>query len=286
MHTARAIAVLLSLSVSNVAYAAGWVKAPGDAYVKVSGSTFSTDQVVDADGVSTTTPWTYTNRTITTYLEVGIARDFGLNVSLPFTIADNTYDSFKYERSGLTDLNVGLSYALGKGRCPVAADLSASFPLYDGVVGADAQVGATGGDDPTQRYLPMLGDGALELAPGLSVGCSLHPIPVWLTARVAYQLRNEGFGDGIKTSFGAGGYIWPKRVALVAGLDVVQRFDGNNERPTKSYLSVYGGALVALGLGLSAEATVSYVPSGVFVATGTTYSLGLSYTGRIFPDPY
>ncbi|MEZ4461481.1 MAG: hypothetical protein R3E66_17530 [bacterium] len=286
MRFAQISTLFVLIFASAEAVAGPWVNAPGEGYAKVSGSTFSSDQVVDADGVEGTTPWTYSNQSITTYFDVGIAPRVGLNLTVPFQISANTYDSIRYERSGLGDLGGGLSVALLQGRCPVSLELSGSVPLYDGVIATDAEVGAAGGTDPTQRYLPLLGDGATEFSPGFSAGCSLYPVPAWITASVAYQVRNNGFGDGIKSSFGVGGYVWPERVALVGGLNVVQRLSTDVERPTKSYLSAFAGVLVAIGAGFSAEATASLVPGGVFVSTGTTYSVGISYTGRLFPNPY
>lgn len=283
---AQILPFILVFFVGTDALAGPWVKAPGEAYLKVSGSTFTSDQVVDAEGVDSTTPWTYSNRSITTYLDVGIAPRTGLNVSLPFQIAANTYDSIAYERSGFGDLGLGLSFALLQERCPLTLELSGSIPLYSGVIASDAEVGATGGTDPSQRYLPMLGDGSMEFAPGLSAGCSLHPIPAWITAQISYQIRNKGFGDGIKSSFGVGGYLWPERVALTGGINTVQRLDSDAERPTKSYLSAYAGLLITIGWGFSAEATASIVPGGAFVAKGTTYMVGISYTGSLFPNPY
>ena len=285
-RVAQILPFILALCVGSEALAGSWVKPPGEAYIKVSGSTFTSDQVADATGTDSTTPWTYSNRSITTYLDVGIAPRTGLNVSLPFQIAANTYDSIAYERSGFGDLGLGLSIALLQKRCPLTLELSGSIPLYSGVIASNAEVGATGGSDASQRYLPMLGDGAMEFAPGLSAGCSLHPIPAWITAQISYQIRNQGFGDGLKSSFGVGGFIWPKRLALTGGVNTVQRFDSDAERPTKSYLSAYAGLLMTIGWGVSAEATASIVPGGVFVAKGTTYMFGLSYTGPVFPNPY
>lgn len=281
------ISILCAMVLTSAdALAGAWVKSPGEGYVKVSGSTFSSDRVVDVNGVQGTTPWTYSNQSITTSFDIGIAPRLGLNLSVPFQVSANTYESIRYERSGLGDLGLGLSVAVRQARCPISVELGGSIPLYDGIIASDAEVGATGGTDPSQRYLPMLGDGAMEFTPGISMGCSFYPIPAWVTARFSYQLRSDGFGDGIKSNFGVGGYIWPKRVALIAGLDVVQRLSQSAERPTKSYLSGFAGVLVAIGAGFSAEATASLIPGGAFVSTGTTYSLGISYTGQVFPDPY
>ncbi len=278
--------LFLMVLTSGDALAGPWVKPPGEGYVKVSGSAFSSDNVVDANGVEGTTPWTYSNQSITSYFDIGIAPRVGLNLSVPFQVSANTYESIRYERSGLGDLGFGASVALLQERCPVSLELSGSIPLYDGVIATDAEVGATGGTDASQRYLPMLGDGGSEFSPGISAGCSLFPIPAWVTARIGYQLRTNGFGDGIKSSFGVGGYVWPKRVALVGGLDIVQRLDDEAERPTKSFISASAGVLVTIGAGFSAEASASLLPSGTFVSTGTTYTIGISYTGRLFPNPY
>lgn len=288
MKSARSFALIALLGgLSSEATAGPWVKSPGDAYLKVSGSTFSSDQVVDATGADTVTPWLYENQTLTTYLELGIAPRLGLSLNLPYQTASNSYANLVFERAGLADLGLGLSFAAVEGRCPVSVTLGSSIPLYDGVIASDAEIaGMTGGATPQERYTPMLGDGAYELHPGLSAGCSLYPIPAWVTGSLSYSLRSDGFGDGVRSSFGAGGYVWPGRLALVTGVDVVQRFEGEFERPTKSYLSLYSGVLVTLGAGFSLEASLSHIPGGVFVAKGTTYNLGLSYAGRLFPDPF
>jgi hypothetical protein len=287
MKRACSFALILSLVSVGDAVASPWVKAPGTGYAKVSGSTFSTNQVVDASGQSTQTPWQYTNHSVTTYFDVGVAPRVGLNLTLPFHIADNSYESLVYQRSGLGDLGLGLSFAILEGRCPLTAAVGGSIPLYDGVIPSDAEIaGATGGSNPAERYLPALGDGAYELTPGLAVGCSFYPVPGWATAKVSYQARSNGFGDGIRGSFGTGAFVLPERLAIMVGVDTVQRFDATAERPTKSYLSAHVAALVRVGWGFSVEGNISHIPGGVFVAKGTTYGLGISYDGRLFPDPY
>lgn len=269
------------------AHGGPWVKGPGKAYVKVSGSSFTTDQVIDASGQHTTTPWTYSNQTLTTYVDVGIAPRLGLNLSLPLHVAENSYEALRYQRTGLGDLGLGLNFAVFSGRCPVSVELGGSIPLYDGVLPSDSEVtGSSASADPSQRYLPMLGDGASEVHPGVSIGCSLYPIPAWTTAKVAYGLRTNGFGDGVRSSFGVGGFVWPDRLAILGGIDTVQRLSPDHERPTKSYMNLYVGLLVKVGMGFSIESSVSTIPAGVFVAKGATYNLGISYDGRLFPDPY
>ncbi len=289
MTRARCFALLFNffVLVPAGAQAGPWVKAPGSAYVKVSGSSFSTDQVIDASGKHTTTPWSYSNQSLTTYMDLGIAPRLGFNLSLPVHMAENSYEALRYQRTGLGDLGLGLNLAVFRGRCPVSLELGASIPLYEGVIPSDAEVsGGSATSDPSERYLPMLGDGAKELHPGVSIGCSLYPIPVWTTAKVAYGLRTNGFGDGVRSSFGVGGFVWADRLAVMGGVDMVQRLSSDHERPTKSYMSVYAGLLAKIGMGFSVETSLSHIPAGVFVAKGTTFNLGISYDGRLFPDPY
>ena len=94
----------------------------------------------------------------------------------------------------------------------------------------------------------------------------------------------RGFGNGWIWAADAGIFVWPERVALTARASGQHRFSDDNERPTKSFVALGGGAIVRLPANLALEANASYVPGGAFVAPGWTIGAGISYNGSILPS--
>lgn len=285
---------LVLLSVMALAWAAPraasagpWVKAPGEVYAKVSGGAFRSDAVFDVNGQEVDAPFVYSNNAVYTYAEVGLIPRAALAISLPFLMSTNTVqERTRYNRSGFGDLDLQLQGQLYKGACAVSGDMGLRLPLYDGIVAADGASPGVDSSNTAARFLPLLGDGSVDLNPGVSVGCSLHPVPAWLTLETALNVRTKGFGHGARVALGAGYFVWPERVALMARAELLKRFSADNERPTKEYLNVGGGALIRIVDGLALEATVSALPWGAFLARGWSANVGISYSGQLFPDPF
>lgn len=273
------------LVVSPSAEAGPWVETPGNSYLKLSAEYFSSQGTFDIEGRPNTTPPLYAHVGARSYGEVGVAPRVSVGWSLPVVSATNTFDDgATRQRTGLGDFDARVDIQLFRGACAGAAELEARIPLYRGTVGVGDRATATGGDD-SGRAEPVLGDGSREFAPGLAVGCGF-PLPGWVSASVGPRFRFDGFADGLDWSVDAGGYIIPDRLAVKVAASGRERFATNDPRPTKRYAKASGGLLVGLSERFALEGTAGYTLDGAFVARGWSGAIGVSYRGRLFPNPY
>jgi hypothetical protein len=286
---------LLSVGLPSTAMAGPWVKEAGDIYVKAAASTFSSDTAYDVNGDQVDPGFTYSNRSYTLYGEAGLGKRLALTFNLPLLFSVNELsERVRVRNNGLGDLDLGLQAAIWRrGACPVSGKLTGRVPLYSGVVSDGSTPGAQGlepaEDDPqglAVRFAPALGDGSIDITPTLQAGCSLYPIPAWVSVEAGPQFRLRGFGNGWIWATDAGIFVWPDRVALTARASGQHRFSSDNPRPTKSFVALGGGAIVRLPANLAFEANVSYVPGGAFVAPGWTFGAGVSFNGSILPSQY
>jgi hypothetical protein len=265
------------------ARAQAWVKAPGASYVKVTAATFQSTGNYDVDGNEEDVPFEYENTSIGLYAEVGLIPRLALSINTSFYRAVNTVEErTRYINTGPGDLGLGLHTPLWRGsKCTSSASLKGTIPLYSGVIEPGAEVGGIGvtGAD---RFTPALGDGSIDIIPGLSAGCGISAIRGWASASAGYQVRLRGFGDGVVYGANIGSFVWPKRLAIMASFNGVQRFSNDAERPTKSYVSVGGGLLLRVWGPLSLETSASYIPTGAFVAKGWSANAGVSFDGAIW----
>lgn len=274
-------------ALTSTAYAGPWVKAPGEVYAKVSGGLFDSETIFDVDGQEVSPPFVYSNTGVYTYAELGLFPRGALAISLPFLMSTNTVDErSRFNRSGFGDLDLIFQGQVYRGAaCAVSGEMGLRVPLYDGVVAADGE--APGVDTSgAARFLPLLGDGSVDVNPGFGIGCSLFPVPGWVTWENALIVRTRGFGPGVRTALGLGIFIWPDRVALTGRAELLKRFSAENQRPTKEYLNVGGGLMVRLWQGIALEASASALPWGAFIARGYSATVGVSYTGRVFANPF
>lgn len=278
----------LIAALSTPALAGPWVKSPGESYLKVSGSTFSSDQAFDLDGNLVDSGYKASQKGLGIYGEVGIFPGVALNFNTAFYSSTNApTPRVRYKNQGPGDLDVSLQVALLRGACAASISPGARFPLYSGTVGSEDELIAVDGETAgIQRYTPALGDGSVDLVVHGSYGCSLHPIPGWFGVQAGPRVRLNGFGDGVDYAADVGVFVWPKRVAITVRANGIQTLTGNNKRPTKSYISVGAGLIANIYAGFALEANASYIPTGEFIAQGWTGTVGLSYSGDIFDNPY
>ncbi|MFP4596904.1 MAG: hypothetical protein ACLFVJ_01545 [Persicimonas sp.] len=281
-----AILVLVLVGDPATALAGPWVKAPGESYMKLSGEVFDSDRVFDVGGELDDSAYTYSHRSVRAYAEVGVLPSVALNFSVPFIASSNTLNErVSYNRWGPGDLDLAVQARLLDGPCAASIAPGARLPLYDETVG-EGGVNVASGASASQRYVPALGDGSVDLVATGAFGCSLHPVPAWVSLQAGPRLRMNGFGESLDYGLDAGYFVWPERLALTGRLGGVQRLSDDNERPTKSFVSVGGGFLLNIYEGFALEAGASYIPSGAFVARGWTADIGISFTGEVFSNPY
>lgn len=281
-----AVALLLA---PRLASAGPWVKEPGQTYIKVAGGMFASDKVFDLQGNLTDPDYAYSHQAVSTYAEIGIFPSVALNFSVPFLMSTNELsEHVRYNRWGAGDLDFAVQYSLKDGACAASVAPGARIPLYDGTVsqGDTVSTASQGASGTAARYTPALGDGSVDLTAIGAFGCSLHPFPGWVGAQAGPRFRLNGFGDSIDYALDAGAFVWPERLALTARVGGVQRLSSGNERPTKSYVTVGGGLILNAWKGFALEAGASYIPWGAFVSRGWSATVGLSFTGEVFSNPY
>jgi hypothetical protein len=278
-----ALAGALTLAASP-ALAGPWVKAQGEAYVKVAGSAFQGTSLWDVDANRLDAPFVYSNQALTTYAEVGVWDGLALGLNLPVVVGRNVVEErTTYEQWGGGDLDL---FAQGQlfqaGGCAGSGALAVRLPLYEGVISDGTEPGAVGTSGP-ERFLPALGDGSVDVTPTASLGCSLYPAPVWFGVEAGPNLRTRGFGHGLRYAADLGVWAVPEVLALSARVDGVQRLTDDNDRPTKSFVSVSGGATWRVWNGVGLELNGGFVPWGAFVARGWQVGVGVSYSGALIP---
>jgi hypothetical protein len=287
---AGTLAVLAAMLVVPATATAGpWVKDPGQSYVKISGGVFESDQVFNLSGNIEEAAYSYSHTSVRTYLELGVLPQVALSVGLPFLASTNELNErTRYNRWGPGDLDLAAQVSLLESSgCAVSIAPGVRLPLYEGTVSqGDSANSVAQGSTGSARYTPALGDGSVDLSAVAAAGCSLYPIPAWITAQAGPRIRLQGFGNSLDYALGGGIFVWPERLAITARIGGVQRFSSDNERPTKRYTTVGGGLLVNIYSGFALEANASYIPIGAFVARGWSASAGLSFTGEIFSNPY
>lgn len=292
---AHVLALLVGIGwfgASSAARAGPWVPEPGKGYAKLSGEYFDATGVYDNQGRPQQPNYEYSHRAFRLYGDVGLAPHLGLSASVPFVIGQNrrTTDEgpVQYIKSGFGDLDLELQAGTEFGGLAVSFAGRVRVPLYSETISAGSPnpLRFTESELQQRRFLPALGDGSVDITPLVQAGISLYPLPAWLTASVGPKFRLQGFGDGLQYAVGGGGFVIPDRLAFQARVSGVQRFSDDHRRPTKSYIQMSGGPLVRLVGPVSLEATGSYIPTGAFVSKGWSISAGLSYDGRVFPNPF
>lgn len=286
-RVATSLAALLAAvaisAAADEARAQAWVKPPGDAYVKVTAGTFQSTGNYDVDGDFEEPPFEYENSSVGIYAEVGVAPRLALSINTSFYRAVNTVEErTRYINTGPGDFGLGLHTPLWRGAlCTSSGSLKGNFPLYSGVIAPGAEVGGIGVSG-AERFTPALGDGSIDIIPSASFGCGIPAIRGWASTSVGYQVRLRGFGDGVVYGANVGSFVWPSRLALMINANGVQRVTDDAERPTKSYVSLGGGALLRVWGPLSFEVSGSYIPTGAFVARGWSVNAGMSFDGSLW----
>lgn len=281
---AHAVALFLVLLAAPAA-AGPWVEAPGDGYLKLSGEVFDSQRNFDVAGDAMAADPAYSHVGARSYGEVGVAPRLSVGWSVPFVAARNTAsDGTRHRRAGFGDLDVRADVQIVRDTCALAGQLEGRIPLYGDTVGRGDSATSADGEGGSGSE-PILGDGSRELTPTLAFGCGL-PLPGWLTAAAGPNFRFDGFGDGLTWRVGGGAYAIPDRLAIQIGASGLERFRAGNPRPTKRYVKARGGFLVEFGGPWAVEGNASYVLDGAFVAQGWSGSLGVSYDGAIFANPF
>jgi hypothetical protein len=283
-----AILMLLALGWSRPAAAGPWVNQPGEAYLKLSGGYFAANGVYDLEGNLDEDPrYEYSHWDVRLYSDIGIVPHLSFGFSVPFRQATNRVDTTDYIKTGPGDLDLFVKSGASFGTCAAAGRAGVQIPLYSEGVGSDPNDGpVSSGSTGRERFMPVLGDGNVNMSLLASFGCSLHPFPGWFDVAAGPQFRFDGFGDGLEYAGSFGAYVWPERLALKARVGGIQNLAANPSMPTKSYVQVSGGAIIDVVDRVAIEATAAWIPWGEFVTRGWSASLGVSYSGPLWSNPF
>ncbi|GEM_PF-2842863 len=279
---------LFALGLPQPAAAGPWVQEPGEAYLKLSGGYFAANGVYDLEGNLDEDPrYEYSHWDVRLYSDIGIVPHLSFGFSVPFRQARNQVDRTEYIKTGPGNLDLFVKSGASFGKCAAAGRAGVKVPLYSEGVGSNPNDGpVSSGSTGRERYMPVLGDGSVDLSLLASFGCSLHPFPGWFDVAVGPQFRLDGFGDGLEYAGSFGAYVWPERLALKARVGGIQNLASSPSMPTKSYVQVSGGAIIDIVDRVALEATAAWIPWGEFVTRGWSASLGVSYSGPLWSNPF
>ena len=259
------LAALSTMAAAPTAQASGWVKDPGQAYVKASLGTFSSDDSEEGAGLQ------YVNQSAGIYAEVGVLEGLHVQMDTQYVWAANEANGGKirYKHAGFGDLTVGVRYRLAAQPVALALGVDVKGPLYKDVNEVD------GADELGERVsFPDLGDGEVDTSVGLGAGVSFHPLPIWSVAWLAYQKRGGDFVDTALASVTVGGSV-AKVLGLSTGADAAYAL--SEDSVTKSWVSLRVQAWLELGSGLSPEAHFGFMPWTENTEAGMQFLLGVSW---------
>ena len=270
-HTA-ATAIALSLLAPSAGSAGAWVQPEGEAYLRILGGWFETDERYDSEGkpiaFDPNAPTVYRDFATALYGELGVSPRVTIVTDIQWkrVEADLRGTAGDSTNSGFADAGFGLKVGLGKWNTTVASlGVMAVFP--------------TGYD--SDRY-PALGSDVMDLTLSAQVGDA--SIKSWINGEAWFTARGGDFRDQ------AGG-------ALGLGFDVVSplafRAEARGElplgepRPTTSvlvdpadfdpsYLDVAATFSVRVIRGLAVEVEGRHTVGGRNTLRGTRWSLGLA----------
>lgn len=185
--------LLTSIAVGAAARAdaySGFTKDPGQLYVKLAVSTFTSNDFYDLSGRLNDRGQDFTQRSLGLYAEYGIVEGLTASANVP-VVRMNAYANTD-SAVGLGDVELSLKYGFRVAGFHLSASVSPELPLGD----SDATVTTESG---LNLVLPT-GDGEFNVWTRLAVS---RPFGVvawmdgWASAGIGYNLRTEGFADQI-----------------------------------------------------------------------------------------
>jgi hypothetical protein len=183
---ASIIIALVIGTMSTQASAGPWTKSLGEGYAKVSQGWYHAQGIVNDTGALIDDGSAYSATTTSFYSEVGVARQFQLQLYVPYTVAYNTdAGGNRFLKGGLGDSTLGAQWGLSQ-KIPFAIRSTVKMPLEQRVAPKT---------DLEQQF-PASSDGQVDVTLWLSLGQSLHPKPIYYFVEAGYLHRTDiYFGD-------------------------------------------------------------------------------------------
>ena len=263
-------AALFTLSVQN-ADAGAWSQPRGHLYAKLSGISYSSDEIFDAMGkraaMGIDEDRFDANQTFL-YLEYGLFDRLTLvaKTSAGRLVAENHL--VEMTTRGIGDADLGLKYQLVDKPLVLASSISLKLP--------------TGYH---KEYDPALGTGEIDLEFRLLAARSLYPLPLYVGAETGYRLRGGLFSNQIPYLFEAGAS--PHQRLFIKGyVDGVETLSKKRENAGLVGLAqVSEGDLTKMGLNAAFKIAGSLwidllwerTVTGENVGAGSSVGVGLAY---------
>ncbi|MBI4821887.1 MAG: hypothetical protein HY791_36855 [Deltaproteobacteria bacterium] len=265
----------LLLLVPSASSAGPWTKSLGEAYLKLSGSLFTSDTYVDPTGF-VQAGLDHASLTTSLYAEVGVWDQLAVNFYLPHVVGRNrSAGGDRYASLGLGDASLGLQWSSPFLGFPHAIRAGAKFPLYD--------LGAIEGFEASR--FPARGDGQVDFTVAISAGDGFEVLGLsgfgYLEAGNVF--RSEWFtgtddGRVLLDSVTGSGQVGLSLVEwLTLAVSVQALLPYSEDRVSKAYLTVGGAAFVRVWKSLSVELGADFIALARNGSIGSSYSLGVSY---------
>ncbi len=189
MIYSRLLVVLLAahLFFGETCLAGSWPRKPGSAFMQLGFSTIGYNKIYDDRAEKTPVFADVRDNVVQAFGEIGVTDRLTLTALIPFKFLSVSpmQSAFapvtsKRTNSGLGDIDMTARYSLF-----LDNGYAASFGL---------RFGLPSGDSKNADGL-ILGDGEFNVAPVLLFGKSFYPLPAYIAADVAYNVRGSGFSN-------------------------------------------------------------------------------------------
>ncbi len=246
------------------AMAGPWTLAGGEYFFQLGMQRQSTARQFDAAGADSGYPGgQFSDRTISGYLEYGLADPLGLVLSVPFKSVQLGEGAGQRSESGAADATLGLKLGVLSRPIVAAIQVETRVPL-----GYGKPQGSLLGDDRTDVGISML------------LGRSGGPGDGFAQGQLGYRARGRGPADGVFYSLSAGTH--PLHTALV-----LAEFSGVRHVGTggiEEYRSLGASAYLRVRHGTEVFAAVAHTLSGRSTPVGTRWSVGIALKGTALPQ--
>lgn len=243
----------------------GWTKAKNSYFVKLGYSFFASDVYYNPDGDKLNTS-EFRQQSINLYGEYGITDRITVIVNFP-VLRWNGFETTETV-SGIGDLRTEFKYALFRNKIPVALSIAPEFPT------GPSDLFAQNKEVSFEQINLPTGDGEFNIWTTLAGSTSFHPVPAYISASAAHNLRTsyEGinFQDQLKFSLEFG-YQVIQGLWVNALLNTQTSVGEKN--PVTDFVRGDGTSYTAWGLGAAYE----FIPQ---------FSLNVQfwdYAGFLFP---
>lgn len=296
----RRLAILVGCAalVPQLAAAGPWTKALGEHYVKVGADLYYTTDYADSrtsNDDNEAGVQQFVGTAVNLYGEVGIFPlwPIQLTLSAPLTIGTSTFKDTALIGEGELgkatgvrpgDLRVALQTSILRKGFQLAPSVEVKIPMY----GNDS-VGK--GLGPFREWVPIPGDGQIDITPMLLMGGSLptDKVPLWVEGGIGYRFRTEAFiGWNTDTVFVDGIPFYASIGAAPGNAWVVLRVDGYKnikaDEVSREAVTVGPSVGVTLWKGLAVEARIAGDVLAKNAPRGIAAGIGVSWRYP-FPGP-